>query len=258
MEDLLKHAFDTTLVGLFAVLCYVGLLLACLPRAYTAIGQIDSDKRFARAGLVLLPLAYMVGSVSFALGDKLFNEPPYREVWAAEWLTRPFGLTIQEDRLIRYEVYRESQDAACRVVVPASSSAMRARDELCTHKWIEEPQANASRDEQARLDSLRGEASDRLKPLYTYQKYRLLGDTQAAAELHDIREHLVILRGAAAHGYAILWLAGVGAGVAIFVALLMSHRLAATRSAAALAVASFSARVRHALGRALRSAGDGR
>jgi hypothetical protein len=212
MEDLLKHAFDTTLVGLFAILCYGGAVLACVPPAWHAVKDLGSDKLFARAGLVLLPVAYVVGSISFAMGDGLFNAPPRWAVAVTAPVTARFGLRIESDQVTRAAVYTDQARAVCHSHIPDGSPALAAAHaELCV-RGRGDPFAPS-------LAPRLPVADTRIKPLYTYQKYRLLSDTEAGPELRTLREHLVILRGAATHGYALAWLSVRGAIVAAVLAL---------------------------------------
>lgn len=191
MEDLLKHAFDTTLVGLFALLCYGGAALVCAPRLRERLRTLDPDKMLARIGVVVLPVAYVVGSISFALGDDLFNKPPLLVATVAT-IARPFGLRIEADGAIRDSAYDTLRGVACGTPVPgaAGDGVWQAQDWVCSPG----------------LDP-----DSAIKPLYAFSKYSLQLNEPAAAELRDTHEHLVILRGTAYHGTVLFFLGLVGA-----------------------------------------------
>lgn len=188
MEDLLKHAFETSIVGLFAVVCYGLAVLACVPAARAFLRRLDPEKAFARIGFVLLPVAYIVGSISFSVGDQLFDDPDRYVHGPAAWARTLVETRLVEDGIgaddsLLVRTYRSQHDAVCAAGLPAGSEVERTRATACA---AGPPLSFAA-----------------AKAIYTYQKFWLLSDEARSAEVRSVREHLRVLRGAGLTGLVV-------------------------------------------------------
>jgi hypothetical protein len=210
MQDLLKHAFDNVLVGLFALTWLVLLLDFFRSRHIIArtrkLGEIIPSET-SKFWLLLLPFAYLLGATSFFVADAMFNYPAPPIL---KFFLEPVPWSGLEkwnegtDQLIRESVYRdlERQRIICESVLPTHLHTLR--DRACAGALVQ---------------------SD-TKALYDYQKLVLQSTAHGAGLLHEMKEAIVILRGAALHGLILFFIALLGAAVEAGVLGLTRSRLA--------------------------------
>lgn len=175
--DEVKLAFETLIVGVFGLVCILVLLDLVRPKAGLWEKGIELFKgsvgQSALTGLLILPVAYVIGAAEFPLADELF----------------------EMDSQIRFDLPVIESDDAIKVQTYVSR-----RDWLLASEFP--PGLRQRRDEflRSRPPTTRKEertAERAIRPLYDYQKFVVLKDEDGYRLMKPLYEQVVVLRGTA-------------------------------------------------------------
>lgn len=196
-----KLALETLVVGLFGLVWILVLVDMLRPeeRLFSSILERfrESSGATSLIGLLVLPVAYIIGSVEFPLADRLFNQD------------NRFGVDlplIESDDDIKVETYLRKD-----------GWVSLSRVHPCLQRDVDVLATNAARfrggtTEQTLKDSR--EVVRAVRALYDYQKFAVLQDESGYRLLKPLYDQVVILRGTAFNAILLAGVCLLGLGLA--------------------------------------------
>jgi hypothetical protein len=189
MDDA-KLALETLVVGLFGLVWILVFMDLLWPSAkmFTRFLRLFSRGGGASplVGLLVLPVAYVIGSVEFPLADRLFNSD------------HRLGIdlpVIESDDDIKAETYLRKGEWVSRSRLHPCLLAPREFMASTAERLRAVPEDERSGREEQLKD--RKEIVEAVRTLYDYQKFVVLHDESGYRLLKPLYDQVVILRGTA-------------------------------------------------------------
>ncbi|HEX2188083.1 MAG TPA: hypothetical protein VHG51_04260 [Longimicrobiaceae bacterium] len=202
--DEARLAFETLVVGLFGLVWILVLLDLWRPRddlLGKLLGGIQKPSGTSSlVGLLVLPVAYVVGAVEFPAADWLFNKDDR------------FGFdlpVIESDDDIKVETYLRRDEWVRAVTLPASldASVKRVGREAATFNGSPKGQSRDRVERRLKADT---GFVDTVRALYDHQKFVVLQDEDGYRLLKPWYDQVVILRGTVLNAFLLAVVTAVG------------------------------------------------